>query len=301
MHMNPNQIDGARVVRGPGAPNPVSADRSIGAMLIDAGKITPEESERILRHSRERSMRFGDAAIELRIVQDEDIRQVLARQFDYPYLMPGQSNVSTEVVAAWQPFGPQVEAMRALRSQLLLRWFTDDSSRRTLSVLSPRRGEGKTHLAANLAVVFSQMGERTLLVDADLRNPRQHELFALDNAKGLSTMLAERSGMEGVQRIGAFVDLSVLPSGPTPPNPLELLGRSAFGDLISEFARQYDVIILDTPAAEFGSDYQLIVAKTWGGLIVARKGRSKVVDCRNVVEGVAATNAVVVGSVINEY
>lgn len=288
-----------RIVKTGAAPEGRSIDRSIGAMLIDAGKITLEESERILRHSREHAMRFGDAAISLRLVKDEDIRQVLARQFDYPYLVPGQSDVSEAVAAAWKPFSPQVEALRALRSQLLLRWFTGDPDRKTIAIVSPDRADGRTYLAANLAVVFSQMGEKTLLIDADLRNASQHTLFALGNSKGLSTVLADRTGLESMQRVPAFVDLSVLPAGPTPPNPLELLGRATFRDLLKELGKQFDVIIIDTPASSLGSDFQLVASRTLGSLAVLRQGVSRVSDSRDLVEGIKAAGAHVVGTVLN--
>lgn len=290
----------SNVIPVPGVPG-VSNDRSIGAMLIDAGKINPEDAERALRYARERSMRFGDAAIALRLVTETDIQQVLARQFDYAYLQPGQSDVSAEVIAAWVPFSPQVESLRALRSQLLLRWFTGESNRKTLTVISAARGDGRTHVAANLAVVFSQMGERTLLVDADLRNPRQHELFSVGNSAGVSTMLAQRTGPESIQRVPGFVDLSILAAGPTPPNPSELLGRAAFGVLCDALGAQYDVVIVDTPAARLGSDYQLIANRAKGALIVARKNYTQMDVCRSLAEETRAAGATVVGSVLNDY
>lgn len=289
------------VIPGQGVPAAASNDRSIGVMLIDAGKINAEDTERVLRYSRERSMLFGDAAIALRLVTENDIQQVLARQFDYAYLQPGQSNVSPEVIAAWSPFSPQVEGLRALRSQLLLRWFTGSPDQKMLAVVSAARGDGRTHVAANLAVVFSQMGERTLLVDADLRNPRQHELFSVGNGAGVSTMLAQRTGLESIHRVPGFVDLSVLAAGPTPPNPSELLGRSAFGALCESLAAQYDVVVVDSPAAILGSDFQLVSNRAKGALVVARKNHTPMDVCRALAEEARAAGATVVGSVLNEY
>jgi len=289
----------ATVIQGPGKLSSVT-DRSIGAMLIDAGKITPEDAERILRYAREKSVRFGDAAVALKLVTDADIQQALSRQFDYPYLTVGQSDVSESVVAAWQPFSNQVEALRAVRSQLLLRWCNASEGQNVLAVVSGTRGEGRSYLASNLAVVFSQMGERTLLVDADLRNPVQHELFHIRNSGGLSTVLAERTGIEVIQRVGGFVDLSVLPAGPTPPNPLELLGRAAFGDLVSQLSGQFDVVIIDTPAAALGSDFQLIAQRVRGTLMLAQKNRSSMSVCAEVANDVRAAGGVVVGGILNE-
>ena len=142
------------------------AGSSIGAILVDSGKLTIEAAERILRLQKEQGLLFGDAALQLGLLTNEDIQFALARQYDYPYLLKGDGEVSSELVAAFQPFSPQVEALRALRSQLMLRWFTGQQERRALAIVSPARGEGRSYLAANLAVVFSQLGEHTLLIDA---------------------------------------------------------------------------------------------------------------------------------------
>jgi len=210
-----------------------SASRSIGAILIDTGRLTPESAERILKLQKEQGLRFGDAAIQLGLLTETDIQRALSRQYDYPYLMPGDDRVSEEVVAAFKPFSPIVEQLRALRSQLMLRWIDAEAGHKTLAVVSAGRGEGRSFTAANLAVVFSQLGERTLLIDADLRNPRQHQLFNLENRIGLSSVLAGRAELpETIVRIPGLIDLSVLPAGATPPNPQELLSRPGCGRFI---------------------------------------------------------------------
>jgi len=109
-----------------------------------------------------------------------------------------------------------------LRSQISLRW-THPKERKSLVIASAGRGEGRSWLAANLATVFAQMGERVLLIDADLRHPRQHELFNLNNSVGLSALLTGRAGREIVVRIHPKLRLFVLPAGLLPPNPQELL------------------------------------------------------------------------------
>jgi receptor protein-tyrosine kinase len=274
--------------------------RSIGAILIDSGILTPDNAERILRLQKEKGLRFGDAAIELRLLTQEDIDQALSSQFDYPYLRKGQSNVSAELIAAYNPFDAQVEALRALRSQLMLRWFDTEAERKTMAVTSPGRGEGRSFLAANLAVVFSQLGERTLLIDADMRNPRQHELFGLKNASGLSSMLTGR-GEDPVHRIPALLGLSVLPAGPKAPNPQELLGRPAFTQLLAELAPAFDVILIDTPAGSQYADVQTVAVRAGSALLVARKHLSHVSAVRGLSEQLSQSGVAVVGSVLNEF
>lgn len=277
-----------------------SAGRSIGAILIDTGRLNAENAERILRLQKEKGLRFGDAAIELGLLKGDDIRFALASQFDYPYLPADDQSLSAELVAAYQPFSPIVEQLRALRSQLMLRWFDTDSEHKSLAIVSPDHGEGRSFVAANLAVVFSQLGERTLLIDADLRNPRQQTLFKLGNTPGLSAMLSGRAGAEAVVRIPSLLGLSVLPAGIVPPNPQELLGRAAFIEALYALGRDFDVIIIDTPAGHDYADAQTIAARAGAALMVARKHLSSLPVIAQLGRTLQQSGATVVGSVLNE-
>ncbi len=277
-----------------------AAGRSIGALLIDSGRLTPDAAERILKLQKEQGLRFGDAAIQLGLLSDADIQQALSRQYDYPYLMPGDDRISEEVVAAFKPFSPVVEQLRALRSQLMLRWFDAESGRKALAVVSPDNGEGRSFTAANLAVVFSQLGERTLLVDADLRQPRQHQLFRLANKVGLSSVLAGRAELaEAITRIPGLRDLSVLPAGAVPPNPQELLSRPVFTALLATLQAQYDIVIIDTPPAGRTADAQAITARAHGALVVARKDITALPALQAMVTSLQQGGGNVVGSLLN--
>lgn len=249
-------------------------DRHIGAILIDSGKLTTANAERILRLQKDEGLRFGDAAIKLGLLKDSDVAFALARQYDYPYLPETSADVSAELIAAYRPFSAQVEELRALRSQLMLRWFSSSSDRKALAITSPGSGEGRSWLAANLAVVFSQLGENTLLVDADMRSPRQQALFKLENRAGLSSYLSGRGNPSDIQRIGAFKGLSILPSGPIPPNPQELLGREQFTEVLAGLRERFDAIIIDTPAAGEYADAQTIAVRAGGALLLARKNHT---------------------------
>ena len=123
---------------------------NIGHILLDMGKITPVEAERVLRLQKESGLRFGDAALKLGLITEEDIQFVLAQQFDYPYLQPGQGNHPPELVVAYQPFGAQVEIFRAIRSQLMLRWFA--RGKKGLVVIGVEADDGASLFAANLQV-----------------------------------------------------------------------------------------------------------------------------------------------------
>lgn len=279
-------------VRAPGT--------SIGRMLLESGKLTPEDAERVLRLQKERGIRFGDAAQLLGLITEADIQQVLARQFDYPYLQPGQGKYPAELVAAYQPFSAQVEILRAVRSQLMLRWFA--AGRKALAVASINSGEGASLFSANLAVVFSQLGERTLLVDANLRRPRQHEIFNLGNKQGLSDVLAGRAAaIDVISKVESFVDLSVLPAGTLPPNPQELLSRASFGELSDSLVSQFDVVLFDTAAFSTGADTLAIAARAGGVLLIAHKNNTRMADINATGEQLGRIGAEVVGSVLVDF
>ena len=281
-----------------------TSNRSIGAILIDAGRLTTEGAERILHLQKTQDMRFGDAALELGLLGDDDIRFALSSQFEYPYLPAEDESLSRTLVAAYAPFSPAVEQLRALRSQIMLRCFDGDAGSNTrtaaLAIVSPEAGDGRSFIAANLAIVFSQLGERTLLIDANLRAPRQHELFKLGHGAGLSDLLAGRANAWGAQRVRAMRGLSILPSGAVPPNPQELLGRPAFASALQSFAKDYDVILIDTPAAADFADAQTIAARAGTALIVARNGHSAMAGISDLMRNFQESGTRIVGSVLND-
>jgi chain length determinant protein tyrosine kinase EpsG len=275
--------------------------RSIGVILVDTGRLSVKDAEKILRLQKEQGKRFGDAAIELGLVTQDDIRFALSQQFDYPYLPVGDTSLSSELVAAYKPFSPVVEKLRTLRSQLMMRWFNAERQHNALAIMSPGNKEGRSFIAANLAFVFSQLGERTLLIDSDLRAPRQHELFRLELNAGLSGMLAGRIGPEAVVRIPSLIGLSLLPAGAVPPNPQELLGRPSFNILLESLIRDFDVVIIDTPAANEHDEAQIIATRAGSALLLAHKNISSIPEMTQLARSLQQTGAVVVGSVLNDF
>jgi len=275
---------------------PKKGDSSMGSILLDMGKITPADAERVLRFQKEKGLRFGEAAQVLGLISESDIDQVLARQFDYPYLQPGQGKYPQELVAAYQPFSPQVETLRAIRSQLMLRWFA--SGQKTLAIASVTPDDGASMFAANLAVVFSQLGEKTLLVDANLRTPTQHTIFNIQSKRGLSDILAERADLEAISKVESFIDLSVLPAGTLPPNPLELVSRTSFTNLNEHLAHSFDIVLYDVSPFSTGADALAVATNAGGVLLVARKHKTRLAHINAASDQLARYGADVVGSVL---
>ncbi len=279
----------------------VRAGRNIGAILIDEGKLTSSDAEQVLKRQRELGWRFGEAAIELNLITDGDLRHALAKQYEFPYLVSGPEGVSKELIAAWDPFHPVVEELRAVRTQLLIRWYNPEAGRRTLAIASPNAREGRSFIAANLAVVFSQLCQRTLLIDADFRAPRQQAIFNVPDRFGLSSVLSNRADLSAAVPVTGMTGLAVLPAGPLPPNPLELISRPGFAALISKAQSEYDVVIIDTPAATDHSDAQAIVFRAGDALLISRKDHTRVSDTERAVRDLTDASGRIVGTLMNSY
>jgi protein-tyrosine kinase len=274
------------------------ADRSIGAILVNSGRLAIEDVERIINFQKERELRFGDAGMQLGLLSEADIFYALSMQFDYPYLSGPGHPVSDEVVVAYRPFSAEGERLRSLRSQLQLRWFKEGASRVALAIVGTRPGEGRSLLAANLAVTFAQAKERTLLIDGDMRRPRQNVLFKVENQTGLSNLLTGRMQEQVIKLVPGIPGLAILPSGPIPPNPEELLGRSSFDRILEQSMSAFDVVIIDTPPMTSGADVTLLARFAGAALIVARNHLTRTSEFQELVDQMQDAGVKVVGSVL---
>lgn len=292
----------ASVASATDAPQGDIRDRSIGDIIRQANNLSTEQIEQVLAYQRSNGVKFGEAAVALGLARSEDVLWALAQQFHYPYAPEQQKHLNPELVTAHEPFSEQSESFRAIRSQIMMRLFSGDGPRRAISVLSPAIGDGKTFFAANLAVVFSQLGGRTLLIDADMRNPRLHEVFGLqDVGSGLSGILSGRAASNVIRPIEGLPSLFVLPVGTIPPNPLELVERPAFGLLIRELMTKFDYVIVDTPATVHGMDGPVIAAKCGAALVVARQNASRFQALQDLVGTLNVGSTSLCGVVVNQY
>jgi receptor protein-tyrosine kinase len=273
--------------------------RPLGQILTDLGCLRQGDIENVLRSQQRHGLRFGEAARKMRLVKKADLQHALAIQFGYPCLQPGEGQLSQELIAAYRPFSAQGEALRELRSQLLLRCFNTDNS--VLAIVSAYPRDGRSFAAGNLAVAFAQWGRKTLLIDADLRSPRQHSLFNVDNRTGLSSILRGHPSSDAMQTVPYFGNLTILPAGSTPPNPLELVGRPEFLQLLTTAQETYDIVLIDTPAASNGADAQVIAAQAGSALLIARQDVSQLNDLEELLDQVSSSGAQVVGAALNRY
>ena len=295
-----NVQDNVLPIEGPGRVL-ARRDNRIGGILAEEGKLRPEDIERVMALQRDSGLRFGEAALRLGLVTPEDLRFAVAKQYDLPHLLPGNESISSELVVAYDPFHPRAEELRALRTQLLIRWSNAGLRRRVLAVVSPGSGEGRSYVVANLAVVFSQLGERTLLIDADLRSPRQHKIFNVPDRAGLAAMLAGRADRSAIVPVSEFGTLSLLPAGARPPNPQELLSRPALPALLDELRAEFDLILFDTPPAKLCADAYGVAFRAGSVVVLARKDHTRLADTAAVIRELGDTGARVMGTIFNAF
>lgn len=202
------------------------------------------------------------------------------------------------LVTLFKPKSPVSEQYRTLRTNIL--FSSVDKEPKTLLVTSTAPGEGKTTTAANLAIVFAQQGKRVLLVDADLRMPSLHEIFDIDNQKGLTTVLMKQTALEETVVQRGEDTLHILTSGPLPPNPAELLGSRAFESFFTTAEGNYDIVIYDTPPVLVVTDAQVIAHKCDGTILVTSANKTEKQEAVKAKELLENAGAKLLGAVLNQ-
>jgi protein-tyrosine kinase len=281
--------------------NSILHDRSIGELIGKTNQLNQEQVQQVLNYQKDTGLRFGEAAVALGLVSNDDVLFALSQQFHYPYSPVDKQKLNPELVTAAQPFSKQAEAFRAIRGQVLLRAFQEGGSKTALAVVSANTADGKTFFAANLAIVLAQLGGRVLLIDADMRGPRQHEVFGIENSLGLSGLLSGRAEQQVIRQIPDLPSLYLLPGGAVPPNPIELVERPAFGLLMKELVSKFDYVLVDTPAAFYGADASAIALKCGAALCLARQGHSKIRGLQDFMATISAGTVKIAGVIMNEY
>lgn len=217
---------------------------SIGSILLEQGRMTKENVEQVLRLQKTQNIRFGTAAQSLGLLTETDVEQALAQQFDFTCLAPGEGDFALELVAAYAPVGAAAEALRGIRSQLIVQGV--GAQRKTVAVVGVDNEAGNSLLAANLAVMFAQLNKKTVLVDANLCSSRQQTIFNTGHGPGLADVLADRADLDALVTFTQLPHLSLLPAGTPAPNPADLLGRGAFRELHAALAQEFDLILIDS-------------------------------------------------------
>jgi non-specific protein-tyrosine kinase len=204
-----------------------------------------------------------------------------------------------DLVTLTQPRSPAAEAYRALRTNLI--FSSLDRPLATLLVTSAAPDEGKSTTLANLAVTIAQGGRRTVVVDCDLRRPTQHTLWGLSaGGRGLTSMVLESDGLSNPPLTNVGIEnLSVLPSGPLPPNPADLLGSRRMEEIVAALKARADMVLFDAPPVLAVTDAALLASKLDGVLLVVEAGGTRREHAQRAKELLEKLNIRIVGVVLN--
>lgn len=271
---------------------------NIGDILIRAGRLSVPDLNRTVALQEKENILFGEAAVALGILTEDDVRWALACQYSYPCINADDCTFSREVLVVHDPFGPQVESFRSIRSGLI--FSGAGNIVRSIALVSPGEGEGKSFIAANLAVVFAQLGSRTLLMDLNFRAPRVHEIFQMKNNAGASSLIIKRVLLEQAVQKTSLHSLDILTSGPKPPNPLELLSWPDTRELVKSIREQYDIVIIDTPRFVGSADAMVIATISDGALPVLLKGKTSQSAFGRLKTQLDNAGVKILGAVMNE-
>lgn len=220
---------------------------------------------------------------------------VLARIEQFGRMQGAQDQLQ----AANRPRSTVAEAYRAARTNLS---YAIDlgRDRRLILVTSPGPGEGKTTTTANLAIVFGLAGHRVCVMDTDLRRPTIHKVFGVENTKGLTTiLLAREPDIDRALTRSMYTNVTVLPSGPLPPNPSELLGSARMQEILDALRDRFDVLLMDSPPALVVTDASVLGMLADGLLIVARAGKTRMGELRATITELAQTGRPIAGVMLN--
>ncbi len=194
------------------------------------------------------------------------------------------------------PLGAASEAFRVLRTNL--QFLGLDKPLKSIMITSATPGEGKSTTIANLAVTFAQDGARVCLIDADLRRPTLAKLLGVQNWSGLTTALIGQESLQDCLKETAVPGLFVLPSGPIPPNPAELLGSNRMSNLLAELEEQFDMVLVDTPPVLAVTDAAVVASKVGGVVLVVRSGLVARQQAKRAKDALVAVKAKVLGAVL---
>jgi len=282
------------------APAPAGGETRVGEILVALGRLKETQMLAVLECQAHDERRFGELARVLGYVTESDIDVALSRQYaaglrdvlvDFPRAS-GAAMLDPEEIAS--------EALVAVRSQLVHRWFGEDPEQRALAIVSTDPGDGRSYVCSRLARLFADLDEDTLLIDADLRRPSLHRTFGADNSVGLSTYLQGHIAQPPVRAVPGVPYLHLLTAGPPVDQAHRLIARNEFGRLLEQLAPQFRAIFIDTPPTSLASDAITVALRASGALLVVRSHKARMTEQRELAKCLEESTVEVVGAVLNE-
>ena len=268
----------------------------LATYLVDRRGLSIDELQRAVALQRAQEIGFTEAVMQLGLATKTSLDA--ARRAAYDDALPMQGTLAAELRRYLDADSLETRHIGALRAGLILRNESGQGVR--LALVSPDRGDGRSHLAAALATACARLEQPTLLIDADLRRPAQHRLFGIANESGLAQAL-NGSSLPRLQGVQGLPHLAVLPAGAAVGNPLELLSGRLLGDLIRSYALHYRHIILDTPDAESSFDGIAAAMAIGTALLVTRRDHTSLDASERLAARLRATPVQLIGGVLNVF
>lgn len=201
------------------------------------------------------------------------------------------------LVTFTDPTSTIAEQFRTVRTNI--QFSSVDKALKSIVFTSSAPSEGKSTVSNNVAVTWADQGKRVLIVDADMRRPTVHRTFSVSNAVGLSNLLAETGSLENAIHETIINNLSVMPSGPIPPNPSELLGSGKMAALLDQLTDHYDLVIIDAPPVNTVTDAQVLAARADGTILVVPQGIADKAGVHHAKQLLDAVRANILGAILN--
>ena len=260
--------------------------RSLGSLLRERCGLDDAQIDEIRRHQSTHGTLFGESARARGLVQAKDLSAALADQRGSDRATRAASVASDGRVLTNDAREATQRVFRDLHAKLLQAVngggaFVDEG--RAIAVISPQAGDGRSFVAANLAVAASQLGLRTLLVDADLHQPNQHDVFGLPPGRGLAGLLRGHLDHDLLRHVPGVPGLRLLPAGAAVRDGMMLLRRSAFGEFLRTAAQRFDVVLVDTPPGLGGPVAIEVTRHCDAAIAVGRRGKTSIAAMKDLL------------------
>lgn len=204
-----------------------------------------------------------------------------------------------KMITVIDPTSVDTEQFNTIRTNI--KFSNVDKEYKTLMVTSSNMSEGKSTVSANIATTFAKQGLHTLLVDSDLRRPTVNATFGIDNPQGLSNYLSERNfDINSIIYKTSVKNLYVMPSGPIPPNPSELIGSKRMAELIKKLSEQLDLVIFDAPPVLSVTDAQIVSTNVDGTILVVRANKTEKAAVKEAVRLIKQVGGHIIGTILND-